>query len=287
MGATKIAIGRVKFIKNQVKVTNYREIKTPRNKGAAIGAIVNLVKDLTDKEVTGLGIGVPGPVDVKQGLVYFLPNLAGWQKTPLKRILEKELALSVSIANDANCFTLAEEKFGAARGCQNVIGLTLGTGLGGGIIIDGKIYHGANNMAGEIGHMVIVENGLKCRCGNRGCLEQYVSGPAFSRRYRQLTGKTATPLEIEKQARGKNKYALQVIREGGYYLGLALANLANILNPEIIVLGGGVARTKTIYPFAIREMKKRALPLAGKTPIKASKLDENAGIVGAALFKLS
>ncbi|HEB01406.1 MAG TPA: ROK family protein [Candidatus Portnoybacteria bacterium] len=241
-----------------------------------------MVVERLNKEIVGLGIGVPGPVDIQKGLVHFLPNLPGWQKVPLKKILEKELSLPVSLDNDSNCFVLAETRFGAAQGYQNVIGLTLGTGLGGGIIINGEIYHGANGLAGEIGHMVIVAEGLKCNCGNRGCLEQYVSGSALVLKYKKLTGQEKTPLEIEKESEQKKKPALKVIEETGYYLGLGLANLINILNPEIIVLGGGVARTKTLYSPTIREMKKRVFPLGQKTPVVISKLGREAGIIGAA-----
>jgi len=297
IGATKIAFGRVKIQDTRYKIQDTIKIKTPKERRKAVKVIIENIRKLLTEKVKGIGIGMPGPLDRQRGIIHFAPNLSGWKNLDLKKPLEKEFKIPVFFDNDANCFALAESRFGAAKNLAYVVGLTIGSGLGGGIIIDGSIYHGAD-FAGEIGHMTIDPNGPKCGCGNRGCLEVYVSGGAIVRRYKELTGLKKTPMEIEKESYNRRlksatpgvatlrsrSPALQVINETGNYLGIGLANICNILNPEMIVLGGGVAKTKTLYKPAIREMKKRALPFAKGTPIVQSKLGDKAGVIGAALL---
>ncbi len=287
IGATKIAFGLIRFQDSDFRIQDYVKVKTPKHKEKVIRVIAENIKRLFTQEVKGIGIGMPGPIDYKRGIVSFTANLSGdWKNLDLKKPLEKEFKVPVVFDNDANCFALAESRFGAAKGLKYVVGLTLGTGFGSGVIIDGEIYHGAG-FASEIGHMTVDLDGSKCGCGNRGCLEVYVSGPAISRRYKKLTGVKKTPIEIEKESYSKNiksNPALKVIQETGKYLGIGLANVCNILNPEMVVLGGGVAKTKTLYKPAICEMKKRALPQMRKTPVVQSKLGDKAGLIGAALL---
>lgn len=285
IGATKIAFGLVKIPDSRFQILDSVKVKTPKEKKKALRVIIENIKSLMTQKVKGIGIGMPGSLDRQGGIIRFAPNLSDWKNLDLKKPLEKEFKVPVVFDNDANCFALAEAKFGVAKGLNYVVGLTIGSGLGGGIIVDGSIYHG-KNFAGEIGHMTIISDGPKCGCGNRGCLEVYVSGPAIVRRYKKLTGVKKSPVEIEQESYEKSKinYALKTIEETGRYLGIGLANICNILNPEMIVLGGGVSRTKTLYNPAIREMKKRVLPFAKGTPVVQSKLGDKAGVIGAALL---
>ncbi|MDP2980819.1 MAG: ROK family protein, partial [Candidatus Omnitrophota bacterium] len=174
LGATFVKIG---LVDNKGKVYFRRKIETPpgADKTLLIDSIVNNVKDVikkSGKQVYGIGIGVPGPVDSQKGIVHYFPNIKGWKEVPLKAILEKKLGLRVTLDNDVNAMTLGEFVFGAGKGCDNLVCLTLGTGVGGGIIIEGKLYRGGSMTAGEIGHMPINETGPLCNCGGIACLER-------------------------------------------------------------------------------------------------------------------
>lgn len=244
--------------------------------------------------VIGIGVGSAGLVD--RGVVRNSPNLPGWQgAVPLQRLLKRRLAdyrLPITIENDVNAFVLAEQKMGAAKGLRNVIGLTLGTGVGGGIIIDGKLYRGTTGGAGELGHMVIKHDGPRCKCGNSGCLESLVGSQAIINRYNDLRFRAHQKLErdisvaeIASRAKNKEALAIQALAETGRLLGIGLANLINIFNPQAIVIGGGVAQAgKFILIPAVAEMRARAMPYDTKdVKILKAKLGEFAGAIGASL----
>src|SRR5689334_22920997 len=151
-------------------------------------AIAATRKEVSGAEILGVGVGAPGPLDTKRGIVLLTPNL-GWVNLPLRQIIHDRLGLPAALDNDANCAVLGEWWVGAARGARHAIGITIGTGIGGGLILDGKLYHGASDVAGEIGHTTIDSTGRRCKCGNYGCLEAYASGPAIAERAREaLTG---------------------------------------------------------------------------------------------------
>lgn len=244
--------------------------------------------------VIGAGVGSAGLVD--RGMVRNSPNLPGWQGVvPLQRLLEKRLVkhrLSIAVENDVNAFLLAEQRLGAARGLDNVIGLTLGTGVGGGIIVDGKLYRGTTGGAGELGHMVIKHDGPKCNCGNQGCLEALVGSRAIVNRYNDLRfrahqrmAKNITVAEIAMNARKRDALATQALAETGRLLGIGLANLVNVFNPQAIVVGGGVAQAgRLILSPAIAEMRARAMPYNVRgVKVVTAKLGEMAGAIGASL----
>jgi len=185
--------------------------------------------------------------------------------------------------NDVNCFTLAESVIGAGKGKNIIFGLTLGSGVGGGLVINSKIYQGAFGAAGEIGHSIIKFNGEKCKCGNFGCFEEYGSKRFFQR-------KKVTSKELEKTTNQGKKNSREIFKEYGKYLGIGIANIVNILDPEIIIIGGGLIHAhKYFMKTAEKEAKKRILsPLSKKNlQIKISKLGAAAGAVGAALNILS
>ena len=214
--------------------------------------------DLAQESVSAIGVSCGGPLDTKTGVVYSPPNLPGWDALPLKAQLESEFHIPVTIENDANASALAEYRFGGGRGYEAVLYMTMSTGIGGGIVIDGQIYHGANDSAGEVGHQILLPDGPRCGCGKRGCLEALCSGPAIARRaqdtiQKQLVDGTESATALLKLANGRIKdvksehvfeaaqtgdiLALQLVEETAYYMGWGIANLVNILNPDIVLLG--------------------------------------------------
>ena len=213
---------------------------------------------LEQDAISAIGVSCGGPLDTKTGIVYSPPNLPGWDALPLKTKLESEFQVPVTIENDANASALAEYRFGGGRGYKAVLYMTMSTGIGGGIVIDGHIYHGANDSAGEVGHQILLPDGPLCGCGKRGCLEALCSGPAIARRAQatiqaQITeAKTSAKMllnlagghieEVKSEhvltaARTGDALALQLINETAYYMGWGIANLVNILNPDIVLLG--------------------------------------------------
>ncbi|MBI4831854.1 MAG: ROK family protein [Candidatus Lindowbacteria bacterium] len=261
-----------------------------------------------DKQsVGGLGIGAPGWVDHPRGIVRELTNIPGWRDVPVAAQLESAISLRSFVDNDANVMAVGELVHGAGRGHQNFICLTLGTGVGGAIVIGGEIYRGAAGLAGEIGHMTVDLNGPECACGARGCLERYVGNRFIVARARgkletrvgdgagkvlleladNQPDKITPKLLAEAAARGDD-LASDVWRETGHCLGVALAVLVNLLNPECFIVGGGVAKAGSILFDSMRSTTARlAMNELGKTtPIVQAELKEDAGMIGAATFAL-
>ncbi len=253
---------------------------------------------VSKKEVKGMGMGVPGVLDVSRGVVKYSPNLPGWRNVPLKKELEDALALKVVIDNDANAAAYGEKWLGAGNGKQDVVVYTLGTGVGGGIIIGGQLVHGSCDGAGELGHTTIMVDGPQCACGNHGCLETLVSGTGIARRAQELikAGRKSILLRmcdgrlsditaklVFLGARKGDKLAKEVVEKTGEYLGIAVANMINLLNPELIIIGGGVSVAGELLLKVIRqEAKKRAFKeLYRCTKIVKATLADRAGVYGA------
>ncbi|OGC35189.1 transcriptional regulator, partial [candidate division WOR-1 bacterium RIFOXYB2_FULL_48_7] len=231
LGGTKIA---AVIATQEGKIITDVNIPTEAQKGQK--HVIENIKKAIDtlirgqrRKVSKIGIGVPGPILYDQGIVIEPPNLPGWKKVNLKKILEKEFKVPVFLDNDANCAALAEAYFGAGKNAQNFIYITVSTGIGGGIIINRQLYRGAIGAAGEFGHMIIDPHGYPCGCGNIGCFEAMASGTAIRRR----AGMDA--ISVELAARQGDKKALKVIDETAHYLAIGIANLVNIFNPEIVV----------------------------------------------------
>ena len=253
---------------------------------------------LPKEEICGLGIGFPGPLNVETGTIFNPPNLNGWDNVPLRDILEKELKVPVAIENDANAAALGEWWKGAGSGTSSLFCITLGTGVGGGIVMDGKVWHGASSIAGEIGHTTVICDGLKCTCGNIGCLEAYACSGGILKRVndallKERDNDSRQPLtnlkQIDQMVMQGNEIVLNVIKETGVILGIAIANIANLLNPEMIVLFGGVTNLgeNLVGPLK-EEVKKRAFKKATESlRIELSQLGDNSGILGAARNILS
>lgn len=255
----------------------------------------------TQKEaVESIGIGVPGQVDFERGIVSCLPNIPGWVDIPLSKMINEEFDLPVGVDNDVNCAALGEFYYGAGKGSKNVVCITVGTGVGAGIILNGQLIRGISGAAGEVGHLILQDNGGEiCGCGNTGCLESLASGPSIVKMARDYIagGKTAKFREIAVNARITPKIVAEAAKQGdavskkiyeitGYWLGIALANVVNLLNPEKIIIGGGVAQADDILLEPVREtIKKRALKIsADAVKIVPAQLEESAGVVGASLL---
>jgi len=251
-------------------------------------AVKNILKSnrLCAKNILGLGVGVPGPVDIEAGRVYFLPNIPGWRDVPLKNILNKILGMPVVVDNDAKLMCLAEHRLGAAKNTRNALCITLGTGVGGGLIIGGKLYRGSSGAAGEIGHLPINEGGARCNCGNRGCLETYIGNRNIMRQAKKVFKQLKSPEELSRLAEQGNQKALALWSGVGEHLGNALVGAVNILNPDCIVVGGGVsAAGKVLLDRVRRVVRKRAMSVqAKKVKILRAKLGNDAGLVGAAIL---
>lgn len=283
-GANKIRIG---LINEKHKIVKKQIFATPQKAEEVLNLIFQGIKKFHNLQIKKIGLGIAGQIDAKRGVANFWPNFPkGLKNIPLKKILEKKFKSSVFIDNDAHCFTLAEALLGRAKNYSFVIGVTLGTGIGGGIVIDKKILRGKNNASGEIGHQIIEIGGEKCRCGKKGCWEAYASGSAMSKLYQKTTGQSKDVLSIKKEFLEGNSDASAVVRKTADYLAVGLSNLINILNPEILVLGGGLSNFKEFIDLTKKQTKNLILsPKARKTPIVVSKLSDNAGLIGAALLK--
>ena len=255
-------------------------------------------REVPGAEIIGIGVGAPGPLDTRSGIVLLTPNL-GWVNLPLRRIIHERLSLPAALDNDANCAILGEWWMGAARGTKIAIGITIGTGIGGGLIIDGKLFHGASDCAGEIGHTTIDTEGRRCKCGNYGCLEAYASGPnialraceeiqagAVSRLASYVGGdlRKITAQTVYQAAHDGDDLALEVVNDTAKFLGAAIANLVNVFNPEAVVICGGVtlAGDHLFVPLR-REVARRAFkPAVSVCRIVPCELTGTAGVYGAA-----
>jgi glucokinase len=285
----KIALLDANYKIRDKKILNTSSFNKKESLISAIIASIDLIlKDnrVKKSEILGVGLGLPGPVDNKKGIVHFFPNIPGWRKVSLKGILEKNLGLPVYIDNDAKLMCLAESRVGSARGFKNALCLTLGTGIGSGLIINSEIYRGRDNASGEFGHVPLNEKGPRCNCGGIACLEAYIGNKRVLKQVRKLFRRNISLEELSALAKKGNKKAKQVWIDVGRRLGIALAGVVNLLNLDAIVIGGGVANAGSILFSSVREaIKMRAMDVqARRVKIYKAELGSNAGIVGAAII---
>ena len=265
-----------------------------------------LTEIIADENISGIGIGIPGIIDVDKGILTQAPNISEVKDYPIKEKLIHELgsAIDVVTENDANCAALGEWWLGAGKDVNSLIILTLGTGLGGGIILNGKLWRGVNGMAGEIGHMTIDPDGPKCNCGNFGCLESFASAEAIRRMVKEgLRNKNLNtilrneirhvtihdiPEIVGKAARIGDKFSYEIWESFGKALGMAIANLTNLLNVEMIIIGGGLSNSWDLFiASALIEARKRGLRAPMEyVEIKKSELGDDAGLLGAGYLAL-
>jgi glucokinase len=248
-------------------------------------------------EIAGVGVGAPGPLDTERGIVIVAPNL-GWHDMPLRDRIGAATGLDATLDNDANCATLGEWWRGAAMGGRVVVGFTIGTGIGGGIVLDGKVFHGASDVAAEFGHMTIDLTGRRCKCGNYGCLEAYASGTAIAARTVEeiAAGTTSsipslvqgdlakiTAQTVYEAAQGGDALALEIVRDTARFLGAGIANIVNILNPEVVVVTGGVTKAgdRLFGPLRIEVARRAFKPAVAACRIVPGALPGTAGVYGA------
>jgi glucokinase len=267
------------------------------NLAANVEAVVREASRRGLGAVHGVGVAVPGPLDLDTGTVTATPHVSAWRSFPLRARLAHVLHRPVALENDANAWALGEFWRGAAQGRREVVLLTLGTGVGGGLIVDGRIVHGIAGMAGELGHVTVEPDGVRCDCGARGCLEAYASasgirqlialrlrkGAPMPARFLDSDGNFAVR-RVADAARNGNALARSVLETAGKYLGIAIASFVNVFNPELVVIGGGVAGALPLMKAPMmREVRARAFDAAlKKTRIVRAGLGEHAGVVGAA-----
>ena len=250
-------------------------------------------------DIRAIGIGSPGPLDPDEGVIIFSPNLPGWDHVPMKRHIEKAVGKPVFLDNDCNVATLAEHGLGAARGVPNVVGLFLGTGIGGGVIIDHKLLRGFSKQAGELGHVVVDVNGPKCGCGQKGCIEALASRAAICRQVahelkngRKSVVKETDPRRMRtsllaEALAARDDLVHDVMSRAMEHLGVAVASIAHVVSPEMIVIGGGIieAMNDEMLGLVQQSAKRRALPLVmDNVKFVRGKLGEDAGVLGAAVL---
>lgn len=306
IGGTNLVVGAV--TEDGSRVVGLRSELTGAAHGAdhVIDRIVTMAKATIAEtraahpgaEIAGVGIGSPGPLDRTAGIVLLTPNL-GWVNMPVRDRIAERLAMPASLDNDANCAMAGEWWVGAAKGARHAVTFTLGTGIGGGIVVNGELLHGASDVAAEIGHITIETNGRRCGCGNDGCLEAYASGPAIARRTVEALeagaesslrlialGDTAnvTAQTVYEAAAAGDPLALEVVQDTAKYLGVGVANLINILNPEVVVICGGVTQAgDRLFTPLRREVNRRAFrPAVRACRIVPGALPGTAGVIGAA-----
>ncbi len=308
LGGTKILTA---VVNTKGEILGLNHSATPASEGpeAVTQSVLKSAGDalkqsgITISALGAIGVGAPGLSNPETGILFTSPHLPKLKNVPLRDIIEKGLGKKTFLINDANAAALGELYFGAGQGARNFVYVTISTGIGGGIIIDGKIYTGALGTAGEIGHMTIDDTGPLCNCGNRGCWEQLASGTALARETRERIKNGAetsildyaggsiekvTAEVIHRAAQAGDTLARELISQTGYYLGVGLANLINIFNPEVIVIGGGLSNIgEMLLDPAFKEAGERAF----KEPYRAVRLTRaelggNSGVLGAAAFAL-
>jgi glucokinase len=266
--------------------------------------VLQLIRDagMDKTEIGGIGIGVPGVVDLEKGETIFLPNLAGtWPHVPLQDTIARHTGLPVALLNDVRSITNGEWRFGAGRGVDTVAVFAIGTGIGGGLVINGQLHLGIGGTGGELGHTTIDYNGPKCGCGNYGCLEAYASGPAIAvmgvKAVAQgLTTRIAdlceddlnriTPELIARAAEGGDDIAKGIYEQAGFYIGIAAANICVAIGPRRVVIGGGVAQAGDLLLEPIRRSMREhifVMPV-DQVEIVPSQLGNNAGMIGVAAW---
>ncbi|HPF61172.1 MAG TPA: ROK family protein [Gemmatimonadales bacterium] len=306
IGGTNLVVGAVAIDGSRVVGNHSRPTDASRGPDAIVDDLVamashardQLAREVPGAALEGVGIGAPGPLDTKTGIIALTPNL-GWVNMPLRARLGERLDLPAALDNDANCAVLGEAWVGAAREARYVLGVTIGTGIGGGIVLDRRLHHGASDCAGEIGHITIDMDGRRCGCGNYGCLEAYASGPAIAMRAREqirsgaesrladLVGgdlEAVTAQTVYEAASIGDDLARDVVRATAQYLGTGIANLLNVFNPDLVVVMGGVTQAGDgLFEPLRRVVAQRAFkPAVDACRIVPGTLSGLAGVYGAA-----
>jgi len=281
LGGTKI---EGVLVDEEFQVIERKRVPTNQNNGyeSILETIQNLVSDLKkNNEKTSIGVCTPGALSKESGLIKN-SNTQCLIGKDIKNDLEKILDQEISIENDANCFALAEARLGAAKNHETVFGVIMGTGVGGGLVIDGKIHSGRTNIAGEWGHHCIKPNGNECYCGRKGCVETYISGPALEKKWNELTNQNISVADIVKNSQ-EDAYKTWK-KEFLENFGLSMANVIDIIDPDAIVLGGGLSNISFLYDEGKNLVYENVFSDTVDTPILKNQLGDSAGVFGACLI---
>ena len=290
LGGTKIEGIVLESKEKPIEVIRHR-VDTEEKKGYLqvidnIKSLVEYIENKINHKFDKLGIGTPGTLDPATGLLKN-SNSQCLNGMPLKKDLSKTLDKTILIQNDANCFALAETLLGSVNdqypNAKNVFGIIMGTGVGGGVIINGKTVYGSQGIGGEWGHTIVTDNGDECYCGKRGCVETIISGRALQTYYKNISGRKLKFEEIY-ATKDNDKYAKETFERLITYFGKGLSNVVNIIDPEVIVLGGGLSNINELYTEGYNELKKYVFNPTFSTPILKPKLGDSAGVYGAALL---
>jgi glucokinase len=302
VGGTNLRAVLADVVDGRVHIIDRRVAHTEADHGPDDGVVTltAMIEELLEKhqwqagDVGAVGVAAPGPTDPVRGVLLTPPNLPKWRNAPLREMLEKPLGIPVHLENDANLAGWGEFIQGAGRGCRHLLYVTVSTGIGGGIVIDGQLYSGASGTAGEVGHVTLDPDGPLCNCGSRGCLEAMASGTAIARMARErIAAGAASSLspaadlqatDVAHAAEQGDALAQAVMQETGTYLGLGLGGLVNILNPEVLVLGGGAVQSgEPLLAPMRRALQARAFPSAfDGLRVEVAQLGQDAGLIGAA-----
>jgi glucokinase len=299
LGGTEL---RAALVDGEGRLLAFASVPTLAKDGvmAVVGQIEILAetvrREVPDAAVAGIGIGAPGPLDPKAGIVLGAPTLSGWHDVPLAGILSDRLVLPVRLENDANAAALGEWRFGAGRGANSLVFVTVSTGIGGGVIVDGRIMHGRRGLAAEIGHMTITDKGERCFCGATGCFEAVASGTAVGRRATALTAQgdgsrlrvlsgdaEVTGRDVVDAARVGDPMAISVLEEEARWLGIGFTNLLHLYSPDVLVMGGGISNGFDLLRETIEAtIRNRVMPAYRDVPVVPAQLGRHAGLIGAA-----
>ena len=289
-------------IDEQGKIYAHHKVRSEAKSGpdiliAQIATLIHEVMgDTPRQEIVGAGIGVPGPVDPTTGIVYQAVALSGWFDIPLQARLQELTKLPIRVGNDANVAAVGEWRFGAGRGCQHFVYVTVSTGIGGGVVSEGRLLLGRKGMAAEVGHVIVDPNGPLCSCGDHGCWESFASGTSFTRAANAALATESTSLlhemaqngvvtakDVITAAEAHDRLALRLVREEGEWLGVGMRNLLHLYSPERIAVGGGLSNALPLFmPFIEQVIHKRAMIAYRDVPVVAAALGDNAGVIGAA-----
>lgn len=301
LGGTNIVVGTVAADGSDLSGLIVRKTEASQGVEAVVGRVVEMIQESRatggDGEVIGVGVGAPGPISRKTGVVRIAPNLR-WREVPITALIHEAVGLPVTLDNDANCAVLGEWWQGAGGEVRRLIGMTVGTGIGGGIVIGGKIWHGTSDVAGEFGHMTIDSTGRRCSCGNYGCLEAYASGPNIAQRAVESLEAGAesslssyvdgdlgrlTAGEVYQAAQDGDELASDIVKDTARFLGIGVANLINIFNPNVVLVMGGVTKAgEQLFAPLRSEVNRRAFkPASEVCKILPGELHGTAGVYGA------
>jgi glucokinase len=298
MGGTQL---RTAVISEDGTIECRHAVKTAAREGSAVivQQLVDAVKALGEVPgAVGVGLSSPGPLVAEEGLIVTITTLENFTNVPVVKLMEAQLPYRVKLENDGIAAAIGEWKMGAGRGAQSMVYMTVSTGLGGGVIADGKVVHGRKGFAGHIGHMGIVVNGERCGCGNRGCWEAYASATNFTRRAIKRAAESATTVlgrngaiidarAVFEAAKAGDGLAIELVNEQAMLLGTGITSLMHLFSPELIVMGGGMSNGfDQLHSGIVQHVQDNAMPAFRDVPIVRAALGDNSGLIGAAMMVL-